>query len=103
MGVVPFLLFSAGLVPTYLLRRLFMWLTKRWDGGLGRMLVCNMLSLAVATIAAGFGMADGGPFKGGTAFFTYAIPQACWVFYDIGRAQAFSDAKEWIRSGRHKE
>lgn len=39
-------------------------------------------------------MAAGGPFQWDTAFFTYAIPQMCWAFYDIGRARAFSDAKD---------
>ncbi len=102
-AIMGFAMFVGALVPTYLVRLLFIWLTKRWDGGLARMLICNFLSLLVATGAGGVGMADGGPYQWGTAFFTYAIPQACWVFYDIGRARAHSDAKEWIRSDRHKE
>lgn len=72
-----------ALLPTGFLSRLFLWLLKRRDGGVLKLLVANLASLAVAAVIGGFGLADGGPFAGTRALALYALPQAVWLLIDL--------------------
>lgn len=81
------LLFLVGaLVPTFLLSRLLLWLTRGWsEGGIRRLLTCHAGSLLIAAFIGGMGMADGGAFAGIQAAAIYAIPQAVWLAFDLWR------------------
>jgi hypothetical protein len=75
-----------ALVPTFLLSRLLLWLTRGWsEGGVRRLLVCHAASLLVAAFLGGIGMADGGAFAGIEAAARYALPQAFWLAVDLWR------------------
>lgn len=71
-----------GLVPTALVSRVALWLMRSWNGGVTRLVVAHLFSLAVVTLIAGMGMADGGAFAAARAFGIYAAPQAAWLLLD---------------------
>jgi hypothetical protein len=81
------LVFLIGaLLPTFLLSRLLLWLTRGWSsGGIQRLLTCHAGSLLIAAFIGGMGMADGGAFAGIEAATLYAIPQAFWLAIDFWR------------------
>jgi hypothetical protein len=67
----------AGLVPTGLLAFFFEWGLRRIvSAAISRILVANVASLAVATVAGGYGYADDGPPLFMFALLKYALPQA---------------------------
>lgn len=72
-----------ALFPTLLLSRLFLWLTRKWDGGVVRLLAVHGTSLLVVAFAGGVGMADGGAFAGIDAGKSYFLPQALWLTVDL--------------------
>jgi len=74
--------FIGALVPTLLVSRLMLLVFKKWDGGYTRLVVANGVSLLVACLLGGMGMADGGAFAAGAAFATYAPAQAVWLAVD---------------------
>ncbi|MCZ4280738.1 hypothetical protein O4H49_08110 [Kiloniella laminariae] len=87
-GVNPVALITemlGGLVPTYLLSRLALYLLKKWEGGIGRLAAGHVASLALCTVIAGFGMADGGSFAWEGALSTYFLPQVFWFGFDVWR------------------
>lgn len=77
-----------GLIPTLLISRLGLWLTRQWNGGAQRLLAVHGVSLLLVSFVAGIGMADGGAFAGLNALSVYALPQAVWLVVDLIRRQA---------------
>lgn len=76
-----------GLLATFLLSRLLLWATRTWAGGVTRYLVAHSLSLALAALIGGMGMANGGAFAPMAAAAIYAIPQLFWLAVDLWRFQ----------------
>lgn len=74
-----------GLIPTFLISRLMLWLTRSWDGGAPRLILVHTLSWIVMSFIAAMGMADGGAFAGLAAATLYAIPQGVWLTVDYIR------------------
>ncbi len=72
-----------ALLPTFLLSRLFLYILKKWDGGWQKIVFANAMSLLVATLIGGMGMADGGAFATVKAFSSYILPQCVWLTYDF--------------------
>ena len=81
MIFIGFLL--GALIPTFLVSRLYLRLSKSWDGGATRLLIVHGMSLVTAGLLAGMGMADGGAFVGMQAITAYAIPQGFWLVFDL--------------------
>lgn len=79
--------FVSGLVVTFLISRLFLWLLRSWDGGATRLVAAHGASWILASFLAGMGMADGGAFAGARAALSYALPQAVWIIIDLMRRQ----------------
>jgi len=75
--------FIGALITTYFVSRLYLWLTKSWDGGATRLFIVHGASLLTAGFLGGLGMADGGAFAGGRAVAAYALPQAFWLAVDL--------------------
>ena len=75
-----------GLLPTFLVSRLWLWITRSWkDGRYTRLFVCHAGSLTVAGLIAGMGLADGGAFAGVAAIGLYFLPQLVWLLVDVWR------------------
>lgn len=77
--------FVGGLIPTFLISRLALWLLRTWDGGTSRLIAVHAASLLLISFVAGIGMADYGAFAGVRAITTYALPQAVWLIVDLVR------------------
>jgi hypothetical protein len=61
---------------TWLLTSLFDWLLRRWiNSPIPRLLVAAVVSLALCTVAGGYGFAGGGPPDFAGAFLIYVLPQ----------------------------
>lgn len=82
-----------GLIPTFLISRLYLWLTKTWNGGVRRLYVVHGISLITTALIAGMGMADGGAFVPLKAFVLYVVPQSVWLIFDIFRSKKASQVK----------
>ncbi|WP_191060020.1 hypothetical protein [Geminicoccus harenae] len=81
------LAFLGALIPTFLLSRVFLWLMRKWDGGLSRLLIAHGLSLAISAFLAAMAMADGGAMAGLQALIAYAQPQGVWLVFDLVMAR----------------
>lgn len=77
--------FVGALVPTFLISRLGLWLTRQWPGGNTRLITVHGVSLLLTAFVGGIGMADGGAFAGAEAAMGYALPQAIWLIVDLVR------------------
>lgn len=78
--------FVGALVPTFLISRLGLWLTRQWNGGSTRLLFIHGMTLLAIAFVGGMGMADGGAFAGARALLSYAPAQALWLIVDLVRA-----------------
>jgi hypothetical protein len=68
------------MVPTGLLAHFFEWALRRVMGRTEpRVVTANVISLVVATVAAGFGYADGGPPQFYHGFIQNLLPQVIWL------------------------
>ena len=74
-----------GLIPTFLVSRLLLWLMRSWEGGISRLVVAHIFSWLVAAFIGGLGMADGGAFAGFRAAILYLVPQGVWFLLDFLR------------------
>lgn len=93
-----------ALVPTLLLSRLLLWVTRGWNGGFGRYLTVHSASLLIAALFGGMGRADGGAFAPLEAAGLYALPQVIWLVVDLLRAGSRSRATPGRPSaGEHPE
>jgi hypothetical protein len=69
-----------ALIPTALLAFFFEWTLRRPIAAtVPRVVTANVVSLAITTVIAGFGLADGGPPVFDRAFLQYLLPQAVWL------------------------
>lgn len=73
--------FIGMLVPTFLVRGIFLWALRKRVAGTDRLLAANVLSGITCGVIAGFGYADGGPFVW-RAFIPYGIAQLIWLIFD---------------------
>jgi len=74
-----------GLVPTFLVSRLLLWLMRSWQGGVQRIALAHAVSLLLAALIGGMGMADGGSFAPLEAALAYSVPQGVWCLFDFVR------------------
>jgi hypothetical protein len=80
------LFFLIAFVATFLLSRAALWLMRRWDGGLLRLLAAHLASLALCWGWFAFGSADGKIYvEGGWLF---VLPQGLWLILDLGMGKA---------------
>lgn len=86
--------FVGALVPTFLISRLGLWLTRQWPGGATRLITVHGVSLLLTAFVGGMGMADGGAFAGAEAAMGYALPQAVWLIVDLVRFTHRNPASE---------
>lgn len=77
-------LFGA-LIATFLLSRLFLWLTRRW-GGAARLILVHIASAGLACVLAAFGNADGGVLDW-SAGAIYLPAQLVWLVVDLFAAR----------------
>lgn len=75
--------FIGALILTYMLSALAIWSMKTWAGGVRKLCIAHFMALLAVTLIAGMGKADGGAFAPVAAFNAYALPQLCWLIFDI--------------------
>ncbi len=75
-------LILGALVATFLLSRMFLWLSRNWSDTGGRIIAVHGTSIAIIFVAAGFGFADGGSFRADAVLY-YIVPQAIWLGFDL--------------------
>lgn len=80
---IPF--FIGALAATFVVSRLFKFALRRWFSGNRLALLANGLSLAVVTVTAGFGLADGRGFVPLEGLERYAPAQAVILLFDLWR------------------
>ncbi len=79
-------LWLGGLIATYLISRVLLFLTKKWDGGTLRIIVVHTLSLALVLTLSAFGHADPAPVQvTPDMVITYLPPQLVWLGVDLWR------------------
>ena len=71
----------SSLIPTYLIRRLILWITRKWNGGINRLVLANVLFGLFCAVLGGYGYANGGPFNW-LAFGMYSSSQGIWLVID---------------------
>jgi hypothetical protein len=76
--------FIGAVIATFLLSRLVLWLGRKWIASPSEIVAAHAISLAVIFVGAGFGAADGGPFRT-DAVLTYLIPWSGWLIFDLVR------------------
>jgi hypothetical protein len=76
-------LFIAALIPTFIISRLLLFVTRSWQGGIRRLLTVHAFSWLIAAFIAG-GLGDGGAFAEGVK---YLVPQLAWLLVDVIRAR----------------
>jgi hypothetical protein len=72
-----------ALIPTFLISRLFLWLSKKRPEAVPRLLVVHLASFAVCFVLAGLGYANDGQFAWQMALGGYLIPQMIWLIFDL--------------------
>jgi len=88
LPLVAYLVGAFG--STFLVSRSMLWLLGKWDGGKlpapnGRLYAAHALAAVIIFAAAGFGLADGGPFAGLAAAKYFAPPVLFWLVVDLVR------------------
>ncbi|MHA1560091.1 MAG: hypothetical protein ACTSWI_05395 [Alphaproteobacteria bacterium] len=88
--------YSAGtivgaILATFLLSRLFLWLSRKWLSGTAAIFTGRSVTLVIVFLAAGFGLADGGSFRA-DAVLIYLLPWALWLVFDFTRFQVKAKA-----------
>ncbi|MBA1143189.1 hypothetical protein [Mesorhizobium neociceri] len=78
-------LFGA-LVPTFLVSRLLLWITKRWNGGLLRLLLVHVISGGLSCTASAYGHSDTGA-PNWSYSTVYIVAQLIWLIVDFVRAR----------------
>ena len=78
--------FLVAFLATFLLSRLTLWLLRKWDGGMTRLLAAHALSLAVCWAVFAFGTLDGKVYLEGGILFI--LPQAIWFLVDYFRGKS---------------
>jgi hypothetical protein len=81
MAYIAFMI--GGLIPTLLISRLLLLITKKWPKSTQKLLTIHAISLIMCSLIGGMGMADGGAFVPLIAASMYAIPQVVWLVIDV--------------------
>ena len=76
--------FIGAALVTFLISRLFLYLTKKWNGGVLRLIIANVASLALCAVLSAFGSANGGELNWVNTP-VYAFAQAAWLAFDVFR------------------
>ena len=84
--------FIGALVPTFLISRLFLWLSKRWSGS-GRLALVHAASALVSCTLSAFGHADNDTLNWSHSA-TYIIAQMVLFFIDMNRKERQVATKE---------
>ena len=74
-----------ALIPTFLISRLFIWLTKRWSG-IGRLAFVHLASAALSCVLSALGHAYGGQLDW-TYSHVYVGAQFVWFVAEVFRAR----------------
>ena len=79
------LMILGGLIPTYVLSRLFLFLVRKAFSvrDVIQIAIAHSSSLVTATVIGGFGLSSGGEPLFIQALLTYIIPQMIWVIFDM--------------------
>lgn len=83
MGAGDVAMILGALVPTFLVSRLLLWLSKRWSG-IGRLVLVHLVSAAAACVISALGHADGGSLDWSYSAL-YIIAQLIWFVVDLFR------------------
>lgn len=75
-----------ALVPTFLLSRLLLWITKRWNGGVPRLLLVHVICGALAVVASAYGYPDSGA-PDWSRSLVYIVAQLIWLVVDLVRGR----------------
>lgn len=92
--MLPLIAYLVGAFgSTFLVSRAMLWLLAKLDGGKlpgpnGRLYLAHALTTAITFAAAGFGLADGGPFAGLAAAKYFAPPLLFWLIVDLMRRRS---------------
>jgi len=86
MGAGSVAMLLGALVPTFLLSRLLLWITKRWNGGVPRLLAVHVICGALAVIAAAYGYSHTGT-PDWSRSLIYIVAQLVWLIVDFVRGR----------------
>ena len=92
-----------ALIPTFLISRLFIWLTKRWSG-IGRLAFVHLASAALSCVLSALGHAYGGQLDW-TYSHVYVGAQFVWFVAEVFRARRKLEniADEWYYTNLGKQ
>ncbi|RWI42825.1 MAG: hypothetical protein EOR88_26510 [Mesorhizobium sp.] len=86
MGAGSAAMLLGALVPTFLLSRLLLWVTKSWNGGVLRLLLVHIICGALAVVASAYGYsANGAPDWSHSS--VYMVAQLIWLIVDFVRGR----------------
>ncbi|MEZ2329968.1 hypothetical protein AB6802_09605 [Mesorhizobium sp. RCC_202] len=86
MGAGSAAMLLGALVPTFLLSRLLLWITKRRNGGVARLLLVHVICAALAVVAAAYGYSHtGAPDWSHSP--VYVVAQLVWLIVDFVRGR----------------
>ncbi|RWE02052.1 MAG: hypothetical protein E5V92_21480 [Mesorhizobium sp.] len=86
MGAGSAAMLLGALVPTFLLSRLLLWITKRWNGGVLRLLLVHIICGALAVVASAYGYShNGAPDWSHSP--VYVVAQLIWLVVDFVRGR----------------
>lgn len=80
-------LFIGALIMTLAISRLFLRITKTWNGGATRLITVHAVCLMLACLICGMGSADGGAFAPARGLEIYSLPQLIWLAFDLYRLE----------------
>jgi|GEM_PF-998254 len=86
MGAGSAAMLLGALVPTFLLSRLLLWITKRWNGGVARLLLVHVICGALAVLAAAYGYSHTGA-PDWSRSLVYIVAQLIWLIIDFVRGR----------------
>lgn len=72
-----------AMVPTFLISRIFLWITKRWKS-MWQISLCHIASGLLSCLISALGHADGGPLDWSYSFI-YLVAQFLWFVFDVIR------------------
>jgi hypothetical protein len=83
--------FLGALIPTFLVSRLILLILIKWNGSYLKYIVGNFIALAIVTVLAGYGMAEGPNILERDpvllkALFMYGPPQCACIIFDLIRS-----------------
>jgi hypothetical protein len=85
MGAGSAAMLLGALVPTFLLSRLLLWITKRWNGGVSGLLLVHVICGALAVFASAYGYSHGAP--DWSHSLVYVVAQLIWLVVDFVRGR----------------